>query len=408
MTTKNVYLSFILFLLFFLSLNAQDTRPKIGLVLSGGGARGLAHIGTLKLIDSLNIPIDYVAGTSMGGIVGALYAAGFTGNEIEKYVLAMDWDEMFLDKPPRSEIPYLEKKDDGKFQLKFGLEGITPVIPSGLIGGQNISLKFAELTSAVGSIKDFDKLPIPYRCVAIDLITGNEVILKEGSLWKAMRATMAIPTVFSPVEWGDSLLIDGGVINNFPADILKDMGADVIIGVNVGSQLLRKEELGTLLGVLQQTMVLTDLARQRDNYKLCEIFIQPELDGFTTADFDSESVEEIVKRGIDAAEKNKERLVEFKNTYAYGAGRSHEKEFLINNPHVISSIVLMEGSSYTLTYLYELIGHKPNDILDVIKLEDNIAEMKISGVFRDVDYDVAILGDAELILYFQLTEQIKP
>lgn len=406
-----LYLIIFLFLLILFAptnFSAKDDRPKIGLVLSGGGARGLAHIGTLKLIDSLQIPIDYIVGTSMGGIIGALYAAGYTGNEIEKYALTTDWSELLKDKPPRSEIPFIEKRNDGKFQLELGIEGYTPVIPSGFIHGQMISLRFSDLTSAVGSIRDFDKLPIPFRCVAVDLITGNEVVLKGGSLSKAMRSTMSIPTIFSPVEWGDSLLIDGGILNNFPADVLKEMGADIIIGVNVGSQLLPREELNSLLDVLTQTMVLTDFPKQRENYSLCNVLVQPELDGFTATDFEKESVLEIVKRGIDAATLNRSKFVEFKNKYVYDPFQIIDNGIVTSTEPIISSIILSGKSSYTLEYLYELIDHSPSDILDLIKLQDRISEMKTSGLFKEVEYKIQLIGVEQVILHFTLIEKKQP
>jgi len=408
---KKIYLR-ILFLssLFFLSTTfmAKEPRPKIGLVLSGGGARGLAHIGTLKLIDSLQIPIDYIVGTSMGGIIGGLYAAGYSGNEIERYALDADWNEILKDKPPRSETPYLEKKDDGKFQIEFGFEGLSLSLPSGLIGGQNISLRLANLTSAVGTIRDFDKLPIPFRCVAIDLLTGDVVILKDGSLSKAMRATMSIPTVFSPVEWGDSLLIDGGVLNNFPADVLKEMGADIIIGVNVGSQLAPREDIKSLLDVLEQTMVLTDYPKQKENYKLCDVLIKPELDGFTTTDFDEDQVNEIIRRGNAAATENKKKFLEFKNKYVYDPFQSIVDGKTTSKKPLITTIILAGGSSYTLEYLYQLIGHSPNDSLDLIKLQDNISAMKTSGLFSEVEYSIQLIGAEIVKLHFKLTEKKQP
>lgn len=168
-------------------------RPKIGLVLSGGGAKGFAHIGTLKMLDSLNIPVDCIAGTSMGGIIGALYAIGYTGLDLEKLADRDDWQEIFTDVPPRQSLPFFQKEQEGKYQLEFGLRGFKPIAPSGLIFGQRLSLLFSSLTFPYERITDFDRLPIPFRGVAVDLVTGNEVVIKNGSLAKAMRAIMPFP-----------------------------------------------------------------------------------------------------------------------------------------------------------------------------------------------------------------------
>ena len=185
----------VLFSLFWISQPSASSidRPKIGLVLSGGGAKGFAHIGTLKMLDSLHIPIDYIVGTSMGGLAGALYAIGYTGHDLEKLVERSDWKEIFSDNPPRTELPYFVRKETGRYQLEFGISGVKPVAPSGLIYGQKVSLLFSSLTFPYESVNDFDNLPIPFRCVAVDLVTGNQVVLKSGSLAKAMRATMATP-----------------------------------------------------------------------------------------------------------------------------------------------------------------------------------------------------------------------
>ena len=229
--------SILIILLFSSQIFAQDDRPKIGLVLSGGGARGFAHIGVLKMLDSLNFPVDYIAGTSIGGLIGALYACGYKGAEIEKIVNSADWDALLSDTPARNTIPYLQKYDDSKYQIQLSLQGITPVVPSGLIQGQKICLLISELLVKDGTVYNFDNLKIPLHCVAVDLISGNEVILQSGSLAQAMRATMSIPTIFSPVEWGDSILVDGGMVNNLPVDVVKEMGADLVIAVDVGNRL---------------------------------------------------------------------------------------------------------------------------------------------------------------------------
>ena len=215
---------FIFIFLLFAHLFSED-YPKIGLVLSGGGSKGFAHIATLKALDSLNIPIDYISGTSFGAIIGAMYALGYSGKQIEEMAISTDWYEVQKDEPERKYLPHFRKKDTGKYQLEFGLKGFKPVAPTGLIYGQKIILELSKWTREFEQVYDFDLLPIPFRCNAFDIISGKEVILKEGSLAHALRASLSIPTIFAPVEWGDALLVDGGVANNLPVDIVKDMGA---------------------------------------------------------------------------------------------------------------------------------------------------------------------------------------
>ncbi|MBN1894063.1 patatin-like phospholipase family protein, partial [bacterium] len=246
----------LLCLLLCLPLQAQpreQDRPKIGLVLSGGGARGFAHIAVLKMLDSLEIPVDYITGTSMGGIAGALYAIGYSGVELERLSFRTDWIEIFTDQSPRHLMPFFQKRETGRYQVEFGISGLLPNAPSGLIYGQKVSLLFSGLTFPYERVDDFDRLPCPFRCVAVDLVTGNPVVLGSGSLSKAMRATMAIPTIFSPVEYGASLLIDGGVLNNLPVDVVRSMGAGIVIAVDVGPTLLARKELNTAFDVLEQS-----------------------------------------------------------------------------------------------------------------------------------------------------------
>ena len=267
----------------------QDTpltaRPSIGLVLSGGVARGFAHIGALKLLDSLDIPIDYIAGTSMGGIIGALYAAGYTGAELERLVRETSWQDLFLDAPPRTLAPFFIRQEADRYQLTFAMEGIMPKAMSGFIFGQKIQLKFLELLFAYESVHRFDDLPIPFRCVATDLITGNEVILKSGSLARALRATLSIPSLFSPVQWGDSLLVDGGMLNNLPVDVVKQMGADIDIAVNVSDPLQERKHFDTILEVLAQSIDLLGVERLKTNLEMTNILISPDLKEFNITDF---------------------------------------------------------------------------------------------------------------------------
>jgi len=287
-----------------------QVRPKVGLVLSGGGAKGLAEIATLKILEELGIPVDFIAGTSMGGIVGGLHAVGYSGWDLENLALTTDWNETLTDTPPRTYKPYFEKEQDGKYQLEFGFENRQIWMPRGLIQGRKVSLLFSSLIFPFGEVMDFDDLPIPFRCVAVDLLTGREIVLKRGSLAKAIRATMAIPSVFTPVEWGDYLLIDGGYANNLPVDIVREMGADIIIAVDVGRPMMEKSKIKSALDVLQQSIAMLGLEKWRENSQKADIVIRPDLSGYSAVDFyDPVRLRRILEIGEVAAEEAKPKLI---------------------------------------------------------------------------------------------------
>lgn len=396
------------FFLTSVAFSQETDRPKIGLVLSGGGARGFAHIGALKMLDSLQIPIDYIVGASMGGIAGALYSIGYSGHDLEHIVHKTDWNEIFSDIPRRTELPYLVRKETGKFQLVFGLDGVKPVIPSGIIYGQKVSLLFSSLTFPYESITDFDKLPIPYRCVAVDLVTGNQVILKSGSLAKAMRATMAIPTVFTPVEYGDSLLIDGGFSNNLPINIAKEMGADIVIAVDVESPLKKRKQLGTVLSVLEQTIGLLGLEQRRRNEKLIDIHIRPDLEAFTPGDFDDDQIVKIIQRGCIAAQDNVEQLLKLKEKYHLHRMQEPGITALANKQPRIYDLQITGHTAIPFSFIYQQLHIKPTDRLDLSFLKDRIAEMKSSGYFENVSYEIVPLSESDIRLIIHVKEKQKP
>src|SRR5215469_1985488 len=205
-------------------------RPRIGLVLSGGGARGAAHVGVLKVLEELHIPIDAIAGTSMGAVVGGLYASGLNPREIESIMTSLNWQDAFSDKPPREDLTFRRKQEDQNFLVKFpfGIRGGKIQLPKGLIQGQKLNQILRRLTLPVAAITNFDGLPTPFRAVATDLETGEAVILKSGDLTTAMRASVSAPGVFAPVEREGRLLVDGGLANNVPVDIARAMGVDVL------------------------------------------------------------------------------------------------------------------------------------------------------------------------------------
>ena len=281
-------------------------RPKVGLVLSGGAAKGLAHVGVLKVIEEAGLPIDYIGGTSMGGIVAALYAIGYDADTLSTLVRTVDWDRLLSDDIPRRELSIEEKPDYDRFVASFPLRERKVKLPAGVVTGQNIENLFAELCAHVFDIRDFNKFPIPFLCVSVDVEDGNEVVHRKGSLPAAMRATMAIPSVFTPEEIDGKLLIDGGVLNNFPVDHVRDMGADILIGVNVGYQPFTAKDEFNFLKVMEQTVFLTSQKRSEENIKLCDIYIEPDITGYSSTSFTAG--EALIDRGERAAREQFDRL----------------------------------------------------------------------------------------------------
>lgn len=278
-------------------------RPKIGLVLSGGGALGLAHVGVLRVLEQMRIPIDCIAGTSMGSIVGAAYASGMTPDEMERRLRGIDWERVFRDAPPRSEQSVLRKQLDaaGLWGFEFGVSRGLPFLPKGAIAGQQL---LATLRSFVQEPPggDFDQLPIPFRAVATDLETGEMVVFSKGDLARSMRASMSVPGIISPEEIDGRVLLDGGLVRNVPIDVVRAMGADVVIVVNLGSPLLKRDGLGSVLGVsVQMIRILTAQNVRRSLAEITprDVLIEPDLGSFNAVSFSQ--AREIIPHGEVAA-----------------------------------------------------------------------------------------------------------
>lgn len=281
------------------NVSVDVVRPKVGLVLSGGGAKGFAHIGALKVIDRTGIKIDYITGTSMGAIIGALYAMGYTPAQIESFALSQNWLELFDDAATRRYLPMGEKDRPGSYSMVFPVKKGRPNMPSGLISGQKLQSLLFRLFWPAFEMDDFKKLPIPFNCVATDLETGQSVPLSSGCLPEAVRASMSIPTVFAPIEVNGRWMIDGGVLDNFPAEQAADMGAEVLIGVDVSARLRSREQLSSLVDVLDQTISFQSYASVSKQRERCLVLITPELAEYTPANFNR--VAEIIERGEKAA-----------------------------------------------------------------------------------------------------------
>jgi len=382
-------------------------RPKIGLVLSGGGARGFAHIGTLKMIDSLQIPIDYIVGTSMGGILGALYSTGYTGEQLEQLALRSDWEEIFTDRPGRSLMPYFLKKETERYQMEFVFRGLIPIPASGLVFGQKVVLMLSGLLYPYESVQDFDDLPIPYRCTAVNLRNGNEVILSGGSLVRAVRSTMSIPTLFSPVKWGDSLLVDGGLINNLPVDVAKAMGADLIIAVDVVGPNHETAELVSAVDVLSRSISILGIERWKKNSPLADVLIQPDLKGFSILDFFPDRIRRIIERGETAARECLADIEKIKREHGLMRFVDPDTLPMKVNPKIFD----IEVTGCITLSPEEIIRNlkiRTGDILDLEYLKDTAGEMKQRGLVEDIHYEVIPLSDRECRLFLRVLEHSRP
>ncbi len=312
----------------------RPPRPKVGIVLGGGGARGAAHIGALKLIDELGIPVDYVAGTSMGSIIGGLYALGYTPDEIEYLISHLDWDQYMSNDIERQDISMTDKQrrstylisipfDNGQLADKIRGLGTNEESPNGkpvftslpdsFIGGTSLLNLFNNLCVGYQEPIDFNDLPIPFACVATDIATGEAVVMRSGKVPEAIRASMSIPGVFSPIMIDGKLLVDGGLVNNFPTDVCRDMGADIIIGIEVAEGLINDpERLKTLPQLVTQLSNIMTEGHNAENRKLCDLYIHPKVDDYTTLSFNAEAIDTIVHRGYRCASSVREELMTIK------------------------------------------------------------------------------------------------
>jgi len=283
----------IIILLLVLSINAiysqnNDTIPevKIGLVLSGGAAKGLAHIGVLKVFEEIGITPDYITGTSMGAVVGALYAMGYTADEISELNKNANWEELLSDRIPLNEVVFEEKYDYKRFIWGIPIRNYEFKLPSGMIEGQQLEKFFASLMWPMPEMESYDSLPIPFRCMGVDLLSGKLVEFKSGNLTESIRASMSIPSIFAPEIIDTMVFVDGGVIRNFPVDEVKKMGADYVIGVFVGfEENVTKEDLFSLSDVLSRATVFYGIFDSKDQMKKTDLLIQPDLHGLGASDF---------------------------------------------------------------------------------------------------------------------------
>ncbi len=293
--------------------HAAKRRKKVAVVLSGGGAKGVAHIGALKVIEEAGIPIDYIVGTSMGSIVGGLYSIGYTPEQLDSIVRRQDWTFLLSDQTPRSQQSMSEREARETYVLSLPLtKDKVKNITGGFIKGQNIANLFSKLTIGYHDSIDFDRLPIPFACVSQNIVNGTEVRFHSGVLSTAMRASMAIPGVFTPVRIDSMVLVDGGVVNNYPVNVAREMGADIVIGVDVQSELKSADKLNSTGDVLGQLINLMGQEQYLKNVDSSDAYIKVDVEGYSTASFSTSAIDTLIRRGEEAATAQRSELMKLK------------------------------------------------------------------------------------------------
>ncbi len=392
MKLHNIILTIALLAISQFSLLAQ--KPKVGLVLSGGGAKGFAHIGVLKVLEEEGLPISIIVGNSIGSIIGGVAATGYTAQEIEDMAKAQNWNELLFDYVPRE---YKDKnfnvpEQDHLLEFPFNADNIEPTLPVGIASGHNVLNLFCKLMVNVPDTIDFNMLPIPFACTATNLETGEEEVLKNGFLPKAILSSMAIPGMFYPVEYNGLFLIDGGVVNNYPSDVVKSMGAEIIIGVDISSIPLTKKELNSVDKVFNQISGFTDLEKQKYNKTIVDLNIKPDLEGYNVSSFTKEAVDTLILRGEQAARKMLPEIREIIRKYNLKPHKV-DRKYVVQKEYLIDKINLNENLNNKRRYILKLSGLKEQNQYSVDEIQIGMNKLFGEGNFTMIYPSVVEKGD---------------
>lgn len=409
----------------------KPPRKKVGIVLGGGGAKGASHIGVLKYLEEIGIPVDYVAGTSMGSILGGLYAMGYSPDEMTHLISNVNWSEYIGNKIDRRYLSkdMRERRSTSLVNIPFGSgelgnrhakESMLSQLPSAYVNNSSLVNLFNDLCVGYQEDMDFDDMPIPFACVATDLITGQEVVLRKGSMPTAMRASMAIPGVFAPVKWGDYVLVDGGLVNNFPADVLRDMGADIIIGVEVTNEnKVSALDLKSLPQVMGRILINGTSAKRKENRELCDVRIVPDISGFGMLSFTPDAIDTLVGRGYKKAMEFQDQLLAIKQHIEEKAGGPVKKEL-----HAPQALNLLEKSVFVNSIDFEGVTErqcrwlirkgklKSGQYYSKDDIENAIDLYRGTGCFDEITYTIkeydSVHPDSLLSNTYTLDINVKP
>lgn len=419
--------------------NDGSSRPKVGLVLAGGGAKGAAHIGAIQYLEELGIPVDMVVGTSMGSIVGGLYSLGYSPADINGMIKDMDWSYYMSSGVRRKYESFAtsHRKNSYGINVHFGLGELkyqnemmqhrdetaeklletgefvntqvsSPVLrslPSGFIDGENLMNLFNNLCIGYQDSIDFRNLPIAYACVATNALDGKQEVLTSGRVPLAMRASMAIPMVFSPVEYDGKLLVDGGLVNNFPTDICKEMGADIIIGVELTKGFKAdRAEVAALPGMLGQLITIATSGHNAANRRLCDVYIHPDMNGYGTMSFDAASIDTLVQRGYDEAKSHRAELLAIKSMVGSDTKEFHNHR-AVNldeaSPIVISQVEMGGVSRKDAAWLLKKWPIPLGESITSEELRAHVATFSGTGAFQSINYFLKPVGDGNYAMRMQ-------
>lgn len=396
MKNRLFFLIFILPLFFF----AQQKQPKVGLVLSGGGAKGFAHIAVLKEIDKAGVRLDYIGGTSMGAIIGGLYAAGYSALELEVIVQKTDFISLLRDELPRSTATFFQKEYGEKTKITLPVTNGSVGLPRAVSKGQNILNFLFELLDTTEDITDFSKLPTPFFCIATDVESGGAVLLEKGSLPLALRASGSFPTLLNPVALEGKLLVDGGIANNFPVSIMKSKGIDIVIGVDVEGRLYDKEKLTSAIAILNQIVSYKMYAKTNQEKEKLDVYIHPDIFKYNVVDFDKK--DEIIAKGAEEVRKFREV---FKEIASKQIIKKERKPIKVNrDKRYITEIKIKGAKDYTRAFVLGKLKIKEGDSVSRVEISKRIHLLFGTKNYDRIAYSLKRQEDCSYQLNFILKE----
>lgn len=382
------------------SQEAEEQDLKVGVVLSGGGAKGLAHIGVLKAIEDAGIRIDYIGGTSMGAIIGGLYASGYSARQLDSIFNVIDFNTLIQDNIPRSAKTFYEKDESEKYAVTLPFDKFQVGFPSGLSKGQNVYNMMSKLTAHVSTVSDFEKLPIPFFCIATNVETGKMVVLDKGYLPRAITASGALPSLFSPVVIDDVLLVDGGVVNNYPIDEVRAKGMDVIIGVDVQDGLKDRSGLNSAFDLLLQInnyRTVGDMVKKKGK---TDVYIHPKIEDFSVVSFNEGR--KIIESGTEASEVYLTTFDSISKLQSHPPKK--EVRFQEQNSFYISDVGITGNKKYSRAYVLGKLKLKTPAIVSYQDFSDGVNNLSATGNFQDIDYRLIPLKGNEYSIQFTLRE----